>query len=320
MQQLGLFSGWRFQAILGSIVLALCAYLAFSIWGGWQEVLRAFEQVGLFGLFLALLMSIVNYSLRFVRWQLYLHSMGHRVPWRSSARIYLAGFALTTTPGKAGEAVRGILLKPHRIPYPDSLAAFVSERLSDMAAIVLLALLGLSLHPHTRTLVFVGIGVVLAGLLVLSQQRLLDCLYRRSTDASSLLGRTFHHVVQMLRQARRCHSPSLLVIATALSVMGWAAEALAFMWILQWMGMEVGFSFAAFVFAAAMLAGALSFMPGGLGGTEAAMLGLLIMQGMPMPDAIAATVLIRLTTLWFAVLIGLVAMSFSRRSMQFMGD
>ena len=62
-----------------------------------------------------------------------------------------------------------------------------------------------------------------------------------------------------------------------------------------------------------MLAGALSFLPGGLGGAEAIMISLLVLKGMTMPAAIAATVFIRLATLWFAVLIGLLALYKSRK-------
>ena len=39
-------------------------------------------------------------------------------------KIYLAGFALTTTPGKAAR-LRGVLLKPLGVPHSHSLAAFL---------------------------------------------------------------------------------------------------------------------------------------------------------------------------------------------------
>lgn len=307
-----LLAGWRFHALTVSTVVAMLGYLGFSLWGGWDDVLRALELVGLGGLAFALAMSLVNYGLRFVRWQLYLGAMGHRVAPRPSLRIYLAGFALTTTPGKAGEALRGVLLKRHHVPYPDSFAAFISERLSDLTAIVLLTLLGLSLYPQTHALIAVGAAAIAAGLVVLSSDTLLTRLHEATAEARHRLLRLTHHVVHMLRQARRCHGPALLLSATALSLVAWGAEALAFMGILRWMGMEASFAFAAFVYALSMLAGALSFMPGGLGGAEAAMLGLLLVQGMPLPEAIAATVLIRLATLWFAVVIGLFALSASR--------
>ena len=97
-----------------------------------------------------------------------------------------------------------------------------------------------------------------------------------------------------------------------MSVVAWGAEAIAFYWVLDWLGAEITLSFAIFVYALSMLVGALSFLPGGLGSAEAVMISLLVLKGMSTPDAIAATVFIRLATLWFAVLIGLVALIKSR--------
>ena len=62
--------------------------------------------------------------------------------------------------------------------------------------------------------------------------------------------------------------------------------------------------------AASTIVGALAMMPGGLGVTDAGMTGLLqALGGSAMDPAIAtaATMLVRLATLWFAVGIGLCA-------------
>ena len=55
-----------------------------------------------------------------------------------------------------------------------------------------------------------------------------------------------------------------------------------------------------------MLSGTLSGLPGGLGGTEATAVALLLLQGVPAETAVLATAIIRVTTLWFAVLIGFI--------------
>ena len=120
------------------------------------------------------------------------------------------------------------------------------------------------------------------------------------------------HLSDVLSGVRRCHSPGLLAIATTISVVAWGAEALAFYWMLDWLGADISLSFAVFVYSLSMLGGALSFLPGGLGGAEAIMVSLLLFKGMTMPSAIAATVFIRLATLWFAVVIGLIALIRSR--------
>lgn len=305
-------SGWRYRALILSVLLAAAGYLGFSLWGGWAEVVRAAARVGASGIGLALLLALANYGLRFLRWQLYLGALGQRLAWRPSLRIYLAGFALTTTPGKAGEALRGVLLKPWGVPYAQSFAAFFSERLSDLCAVALLALFGLGRHPDARPLIVAGLVLVLVCLAALSQGRLLERLLAPLGGTSGRLATLTRQALWVLQAARRCHRPGLLLAATLLGLLAWGAEALAFYGVLRGMGAQVPLAFALFVYALAMLAGALSFMPGGLGGAEAVMVALLVWQGMAAADAIAATVLIRLATLWFAVGIGVLALSGSR--------
>jgi uncharacterized protein (TIRG00374 family) len=68
------------------------------------------------------------------------------------------------------------------------------------------------------------------------------------------------------------------------------------------------------VFSLGSLAGALSLLPGGLGVAETSMTGLIRVLGdVPKAAAAAATVLIRLATLWFAVAVGLLALAVEER-------
>ncbi len=303
-------AGWRFRTLIGSALLAGAGYLGVSLWSGWGAVADAAARVGVGGMAAALAMSLVNYGLRFVRWQMYLGALECRVPWWANARIYLSGFALTTTPGKAGEAIRSVFLKRWGVGYATSLAAFMSERLSDLIAIVLLALLGLSFYPEARALVSIGIAAVAVAAVVLAQERIMREWYERSRTARGWTGRWGHRLLHLLLEARRCHRPGLVAAATALSLVAWGAEALAFHWILQWLGADFSMAFSFFVYALSMLAGAVSFLPGGLGGAEAVMVSLLVWKGLALPEAVAATVLIRLATLWFAVGLGITALLF----------
>lgn len=303
-----LLGGWRYRAVVWSILLAALGYLGFALWSGWHEVVGAVAKVGVFGLAIALLLSLVNYGLRFMRWQWYLNAMAHPMPWWPSLKIYLAGFALTTTPGKAGEALRGVLLKRWAVPYPTSLAAFLSERLSDLLAVVILALFGLSAYPDAQPFITIGLVGIVAVLIALSSRAILVRLQQRVRATTRVLA-LIRHLLEILLQARRCHTPHLLIGATLLSLVAWAAEAWAFHLILVWMGIEIPIVFTVFVYAISMLAGALSLLPGGLGGTEAVMIAILHWLGVDSASAVAATVLIRLTTLWFAIALGCIALS-----------
>jgi uncharacterized protein (TIRG00374 family) len=304
--------GWKLKALIVSIIIAAAGYLGFSIWGGWEEVEDAFLKIGFSGTCIALLLSLVNYGLRFVRWQVYLGRLGHSINWSPSLRIYLSGFALTTTPGKAGEVFRGVLLKQRAVPYSKTLGAFISERLSDLIAIVLLTLVGLSQYPEAKGVVIAGCIGICIVLLSISSRTVLDKIAVWISGRAGKFYNLISHLLELLKAARECHTPKLILFSTVISLVAWGAEALAFYWVLQWLDADISFSFAVFIYALSMLVGGLSFLPGGLGSSEAVMISLLVLKGMTMPEAIAATVFIRLTTLWFAVAIGLVALYRSR--------
>ena len=91
-----------------------------------------------------------------------------------------------------------------------------------------------------------------------------------------------------------------------MGLFGWIAEGYAFHLLLIWMGADIGFAKAVAIFTFSTLAGGLTGAPGGVGGAEAAMVALLSLEGIPLEVSIPATAVIRLTTLWFAILIGLV--------------
>jgi uncharacterized protein (TIRG00374 family) len=299
-------SRWQYRAVVISALLAAFGYLAVGLWSGWHEVALAIRATGITGIGIALLLSLVNYGLRFVRWHLYLHAMEQHVPAVMSLRIYLAGFALTTTPGKVGELLRSALLLKWAVPFKKSLAAFLSERLSDLLAVVLLALLGFSHYPGGQAWTAIGAAGILVLLVLLSNPRLLEW-FRDAMRGAGRLSKLLRHLCETLLEASRCNKPLLLAGATLLSVVAWGAEGLAFHLVLERMGESVPLALAVSIYATAMLAGALSFMPGGLGGAEAAMVALLVWQGLDPGAAVAATLIIRLTTLWFAVVIGGVA-------------
>lgn len=307
-------SGWRFRALLLIVLLSAAGYLAFSIWGGWQEVVAAFIRVGFIGTAIALALSLVNYGLRFVRWQKYLALLGHSVHAAESLRIYIAGFGLTILPGKAGEAIRSVFLKKHGVSYPESLAAFFSEHFSNLISMLLLVSIGLWVYPPAKPLVLILAAVIATALIVLQQRSWLQAL--KDIAQHRLPARAAHFVapvIEIVLHSGRCFSLPMLLYGIALGLVAWGAEGLAFYYIMQVLGSDLALPTALFIYAFSMLVGALSFLPGGLGGAEATMVALLMLNNIPQPQAVAATVLIRLVTLWFAVALGVFALTLAER-------
>ena len=292
------------------VLLSAAGYLIFSLWGGWREVLTAIGQVGMTGTAIALGLSLLNYGLRFLRWQKFLAVLGHRVQTMESLRIYIAGFGLTILPGKAGEAIRSVFLKHHGVSYPESLAAFFSEHFSNLISMLLLAAVGLWVYPPAQPLVIIITVSILIGLIVLQQTRWLRKL--KSTAHSKLPARPAKLIgstIEIILHSGRCFRLPMLLLGLMYGLVAWGAEGVAFHYILHALGSDLSLQAALFIYAFSMLVGALSFLPGGLGGAEATMVMLLMLHQIGQPQAVAATIIIRLATLWFAVALGLIALT-----------
>lgn len=298
----------RRRALIAVAGLGVFAYMASALATDAQALTQALRRLGATGIALVLGLSLLNYLLRFERWARYLAVLGHAPPRARHRLIYLAGFAFTVSPAKAGEAVRALYLHPYGVRYADSLAALFVERLLDLLAMALLATLIVIEQPRHRGWLLAALAITAGLVWLLARPALPDALNAWATRRSGRFGAGLARLAQGLQGTRRLLQPRWLLAGLATGLVAWGAEGLGFGLILSVLDQPIGLLTATGVYALAVLAGGAAFvLPGGLGGMEMAMSALLLAQGLPLSIAILATVLCRLATLWFAVAIGLVA-------------
>jgi glycosyltransferase 2 family protein len=295
--------------LVRNLIIAVIASIAFyGVWvllAGPGDVWRAVQEIGVIGWLLILGLSLFNYLARFVRWQMYLLSLGYRVPGWPSLRFYVAGFAFTATPGKVGEAVRSLYLKRFAVKYADSIATFFVERLVDVVAMVLLSLLAASVFDEWRWLIAIVGGLLILLLPAVRSHWLRDLIASASDRIASVrMQAAAVHLLQLLAASGTLLRATNLYGGLLLGVLAWAAEGMALYVVVQMLGFDISVPLAVGIYGVSILAGALSFVPGGLGGTEIVMGALLILIGVTEPVAVSAVLICRLATLWFAVAIG----------------
>ena len=61
-----------------------------------------------------------------------------------------------------------------------------------------------------------------------------------------------------------------------------------------------------------VILGAISMSPGGIGVTEGSFAGFLVLHGLELSTALVVAVIVRFFTLWYAVVIGFIALRLSR--------
>jgi glycosyltransferase 2 family protein len=299
----------EYAAVITGVVFVM-AMAAAGIWFGLEEVWHRMLTLNPAVLGGLLALSLVNYMLRAWRWYIYGQHLDIQVSRRRTALYYFAGFAMTTTPGKLGEALRlWFLERCHGYRYDRTAPLLIGDRMGDAVAVVVLCLTGISAFGaaySAGTLIATGVLVLVLLLLLRPHLPLRGVLL-----VYGLVGRwprLFGAARGVVRKTSRLLDPKVFALTSLMGVIGWLCEAFALYWLLTDLGADITLQQSIFVFAFAMLVGAVSMLPGGLGGTEATMFALLSLLNVPADTALAATMIIRLTTLWFAVGLGFIAL------------
>ncbi len=305
---------WRRLLIVAVVAVAVLA--GFSIYADVSKLGERLVRLAPGAVVAALLLALGNYAIRFWRWELYLRAVGVDAPKKTSLQVFVAGFAMSVTPGKLGELVKAVLLREAAgAPVERTAPVVVAERVTDLVALVILGIVGVAAYGVARSMVVVAAVVTGVGLAVLASRRLAGGVIALVARIPRV-GRIAPRLYEAYRHMGTLVRPRPLAWATALGIAAWLCECMGFALICRgFPGADVPLGLATLIYAATTVAGALSFLPGGLLVTEASMTWLLVAwaHGLDRPAAVAATIVTRLCTLWFAVILGLIAFAALRR-------
>jgi uncharacterized protein (TIRG00374 family) len=303
-------SRFRRGAVVG-LALGAILYVAYAVALGWREVVGALSAFLWGWLPLLLLLSLANYALRFLRWQSYLRALGIRIPVGSSVAIFVAGLAMSVTPGKIGEFLKSYLLREaHAVPMARSAPLVFAERVTDLFALLLLASFGVASYGGPSAIpILLAAAAALGFGVALLQSRVL------SGRALSLLARlpvgrrVAPRIEEALDASRILLAPRPFAAGLLLATLAWLCECWEYGLAFTAFGVD-GFRFpvAVFAYSFSTVAGVVS--PGGIGPTDVGLIELArrFTPGLPREVATAASFLVRVCTLWFAVALGAAAL------------
>jgi uncharacterized protein (TIRG00374 family) len=300
-------------------IAAVCGGLVFAglaLYGDVAKLRTAAMGFSPSAVALGFTLAAGNYGLRIWRWQYYLHCVDVSVPLFESSIVFLSGFVMSVTPGKVGEVFKSLLLYESRgVSMVRTAPIIVAERLTDLIALVLLIGLGSFAFEH-GVLVAAAAALVVSALVAVCAYRPLGETVLRFAARFALLAKIVHKLREAYEALLTMLRPGPLLFGTLLALLAWGLECGSLYTIVHgFPGSTMPWDAAVFAYSASTIVGALAMLPGGLGVTEAGMTGLLQALGgssMTKEVATAATMLVRLATLWFAVGIGLVALGIYR--------
>lgn len=293
------------RKIVIGIVIAAIVYLGFSIYVDFEKLIEAFSLFDFRFFPLVLLLSFFNYYLRFERWDYYLRVIGVKLPRKISFAIFLGGMIMSITPGKVGELLKSYLIKEYnQTSIHASAPVILVERLGDFVSLLFVAMLGAIYFDFGREIVLVTLIIFGAFLFGLSYKPFAEPIikffaqlkYFQKISGKILVA--YEHSYKLLR-------PIPLFSMLLLAAIAWGFEGLGLYIILKVFQTEATFFWSLFVYSFSTIVGGLLLVPGGIGPTEGSLTLLLVRTNIPLNVAFVSTFLIRVATLWFAILMGI---------------
>ena len=298
--------------IVFSLVLAFIVMTAIALYADAPRMVVALARFRWGFLPLILGLTLFNYCGRFVKWQYYLGRLEVKISWAKSLLIFISGLSMAITPGKVGELLKSHLLKRSTgAAISRTSPVIVAERLTDGMAMLGLAATGLVLYRFGWELLLILLILGVAGILLVQNRRLSLALLGFAEQLPLMsriasLIRTFYESAYTLLQWRP------LLLAILIGLVSWTGECGALYFVFTGLGVAPSFDLfikVTFIMAVSSLIGSASGLPGGLGTADGSMLGLtrlLISTSATLGGA--ATLLIRLCTLWFGLGLGVLAL------------
>lgn len=251
-------------------------------------------------------LSFFVYFIRYLRWYWLLAQSGYKTQFLMGFLVYLSGFAFTATPGKVGELIRIRYLTPLGIPPSKVVSAFLYERAFDL--IIVLSLATVSIRDVNLIIPVVIFVCAFLGVLVFftirSSVLTRVALYSRLWHAYRL-SKIIRTVRAGFEGCRIWINPRDISICMFLGLLAWGLTSLIFVYLLVQFVAPIPFRDAISIYPLAMLAGAASMLPGGMGSTEATLVGLLSFFGVAIGVATLAAIGIRIATIWFSIVCGM---------------
>ena len=314
-----------YKQILPGVLLGLFVILGMTFLSGVTRVFTLLTQYHWVYFGIALLLSLVNSFLRFLKRQYYLTLSGVRpLSLSKSLKLFVASFPLAATPIRVGECYKGLWLNQSAgVPLNRGIPIYTLDHLSDGLSVFVLSLFGAFALPSLWplfALIFVLFILAIFSIRAGSEEASSFELYRNL----KLFEVYLPDLQKSVSENPAFFNPGAMLLSFVIGLTSWFADGMALFFILQGFGFPaswslIGVSFLAFTFS--LLMGVISKLPGGLGVVELAMAVLLTMLLSSHPEqAVVATLLFRLATFWLGFGSGLVVWTISGKTLGIQGN
>ncbi|HLE07141.1 MAG TPA: lysylphosphatidylglycerol synthase transmembrane domain-containing protein [archaeon] len=295
------------------ILIGVGVLLALLYLGDFSNITSSIFKLSFQTIIILLVLTSLNYVFRYLKWEYFLRVIGIKIPLKLSAAVFFSGLSMALTPAKIGEVLKSQLLKEKAgIPRRNTIMVIFSERLTDAIGLTVLSILSLSAFFLQLWSVAIIVFFIVIILFIFSNEKMLSMLTSFATQMP-FIGKYVKYFNESYVKSRALFAPRTIIVSSLISMISWFFECLALYILLNSLGVSLSLLAATFIFSFSSIFGALLVLPGGIGAAEGSFMVLLLMSGVSKAMSSLATIVIRITTLWFGFLVGMLALLLIKR-------
>jgi uncharacterized protein (TIRG00374 family) len=220
---------------------------------------------------------------------------------------------MAITPAKIGEVLKSYYLKKlDNVKMRRSVMIIFTERLTDVLGLSILSLIGLVSFLDQAYLLVALLAAVFVLIFALTNEKIFMSL-SKFMGKMPYVKKYSNSFTSIYKSCRVLMSFRSLSVTTVISIVSWFFECLALYILLTSLGVNITILQATFIFSFSSIFGSVLVLPGGMGAAEGSFMVLLILVGVSVTLASLATIIIRIFTLFFGVLLGAMALVITNR-------
>lgn len=243
-----------------------------------------------------------------LRQKFVLNKSGLKISIKDSFLVYVAGLAMIITPLGSGQLIKSYYMKK-KFGYQLSktFPVLIIERFCDLLVASVFVVISLIVYFSEISLIVSIISFIILGVFIctLTNKKIFN-FWKNKLQKISFLSQLLEQIDEVNLNLRnllkfRIIIPSIMITSVALTL-----ESLAVYFAFITFNIELSFLETVQIFYTSIIGGVLSFIPGGVGLTEAGFIGLSAQRNISVDLSTSLIIFIRITTIWFSTILGVI--------------
>ena len=264
--------------------------------------------------YLPLILLLVSASLvpLIIKWHFLLKNCEIDIPLTKSIAVFLSGLAFEITPGQIGVLMKSQILKTSfNISHTKTVPIVMVEKVYDLIGAILASIIGIIILGMDLYLIIIAI-LVLTIVFFIIYYRPASKLFLKRITKTKYFSKYVENISEFDKIVQKSTSVKIATICILLAVTYWFIISTAVYYTLIAFDVNtLDYLKVLAIYATSALLGAVSLIPGGVGIAEGTIAGLLTLEGIDISIALVLSVVIRIFTFWFVVVVGFISLKFT---------